>query len=125
MDFEQETNIPHTSYQKKHSESMALAAMVLGMISLTACSCIYLSVVCGALGIILALLSKGGECEMNARARTGLALSSAGLILSIIAYTVSFFILLSQYGGIDGLLQEYMHFYNADTIEELYQILGL
>ena len=123
MDFEQEINIPQNPYQSKHWEGMALASMILGMISLITCSCIYSSIICGALGIIFAVLSKGGETFMNSRARIGLALSAIGLALTILVYTVSILTLLSQYGGVDGLIQEYMRLYDADSIEELYQIL--
>ncbi len=111
--------------QKKHSESMALASMILGGISLVTCSCIYISIVCGSLGVILGLLSRGGETSLHAFALTGVILSSIGLCMTLVIYAASFLFLLYQYGGIDGILREYETLYNAETLEEMYRALGI
>lgn len=125
MDFEQNIYTSNTPYPDKRSAGMALASMVLGIIALTTCGCIYSAMVCGALGIILALLSRGGEQTLDSRARTGLILSSIGLALTFIIYIGTFLAMLREYGGIDGILQEFMKMYNADSLEELYQKLGV
>ncbi len=62
---------------------------------------------------------------MDTKGQIGLTLSSVGLGLTLFLYIGIFLVMLSQYGGIDGILQEYMRMYQADTIEELYQMLGI
>ena len=88
MDFQPEMPQPAAPCQNKRSESMATASFILGLIALLTCGCIYSALVCGALGMILALLSRGGEMKLNIYGKTGLILSSVGLILSIAFYAV-------------------------------------
>ena len=129
MDFQPEmqpeTQPQHTLWQNKRSENLATASFILGLIALLTSPCIYLAMVCGALGIILALLSRGGELTLNTQGKTGLLLSSVGLILTISIYVGLFIILMNYYGGIDGIMQEYMNIYGVETMEELYQSMGI
>ena len=67
MDFEQNIDRMKTPYQNKSSDNMALASFILGIIAVVTSGCIYLAIVCGSLGIILALLSRGGEMKLNSR----------------------------------------------------------
>ena len=103
----------------KRSEKMETAAMILGIVSLTTCSCLYISIVCGALAIILALLSKGGENTMGSRAKIGLGLGIAGLVLTILLYTFAFAVAIETYGSLEGILRAYCDMYGFD-FEELY-----
>lgn len=123
MDFEQNmyTQAP---YQNKRSEGMAMASVILGVAALLTSCCIYIAMPCGALGIILALLSRGGHMNMSSQANVGLILSAIGLVLTITLIVASFVFVLSYYGGMDGLMQEYMNIYNVDSLEELYQSMG-
>ncbi len=125
MDFQPDMYTPKTPYRNKRSEHMALASLILGTAALLTSGCIYVAVICGSLGIILALLSKGGSLTMNAQGKIGLTLSSVGLIFTILLYVVLFAIILNMYGGMDGLMQEYLKLYGADSIEDLYQMMGI
>ncbi len=128
MDYTHDTTTPQAPNPdpcEMQSVPMALASLILGIIALLTAGCIYLAMVCGALGIILALLSKGGSLTLHPKARAGLALSSAGLILTFVIYIMAFLFILSYYGGLDGLMQEYMNLYQVDSIEELYRIMGV
>ena len=73
------------------AERLATASMVLGIISLFSilCCCPF---VFSAIGIVLALLSKGAEEALRPRAKTGLILSIVGLVVSVvlIAFTIAF-----------------------------------
>ena len=73
------------------AERLATASMVLGIISLFSilCCCPF---VFSAIGIVLALLSKGAEEALRPRAKTGLILSIVGLVVSVvlIGFTVAF-----------------------------------
>ena len=55
-----------------HSDRMEIAAMTLGIISIVSCTCLYLAIPCGALAIILASLSRGGQMRYGAKAQAGL-----------------------------------------------------
>ena len=65
------------------ADRLATAALVMGIISLfsTLCCCPF---VFSAIGITLALLSKGAEKVLRSRARTGLILSGVGIGVSVI-----------------------------------------
>lgn len=103
----------------KRSAGMETAAFVLGIVSLATCACIYTSVVCGALAIMFALLSKGGATSMSNRARYALILGLIGLISTIIMYTTTFAYAIHTYGSIENLLKEYCDLTGMD-FNELY-----
>lgn len=73
------------------AESLATASLVLGIISLvsTLCCCPFIF---SAIGIVLALLSKGASNVLRPRAKTGLILSIAGLVVSVVltVFTIVF-----------------------------------
>ena len=73
------------------AERLATASFVMGIISLFSvlCCCPF---VFSAIGIVLALLSKGAEKVLRPRAKTGLILSIVGLGVSVVlmAFTIIF-----------------------------------
>ncbi|MCR5831115.1 MAG: DUF4190 domain-containing protein [Lachnospiraceae bacterium] len=87
MEFE----TPQYNDREKAADRLATASLVLGIISLvsTLCCCPF---VFSAIGIVLALLSKGAEKALRPRARTGLILSVVGMAVSVIliAFTIAF-----------------------------------
>ncbi|MBC5714177.1 hypothetical protein H8S17_08150 [Roseburia sp. BX1005] len=122
MDYQPDGQTP---YQNTHSQNMALASLILGTLALLTCGCIYFAVVCASLGIIFALLSKGGSLTMNTSGKIGLVLSSLGLAFTLLLYIGLFLYVLKTYGGFDGFMQESLNFYGVDSIEELYQMMGV
>lgn len=111
-------------YRSNHSERMAIASMTLGIIALIGCTCLYLSIPCGALAIIFATLSRGGQMRYSGKAQMGLILGASAIILTVLVYAGSFALMLMQYGSIDGILKAYSDMsgldYN-DLIRQLYQ----
>ncbi len=111
-------------YRSNHSERMAIASMTLGTIALIGCTCLYLSIPCGALAIIFATLSRGGQMRYSGKAQMGLILGASAIILTVLVYAGSFALMLMQYGSIDGILKAYSDMsgldYN-DLIRQLYQ----
>lgn len=101
----------------KRSRSMETASMVLGLISLTTCTCLYISLACGALAILLGILSKGGELTMSNRAQAGVIMGILGLVFTVVVYAASFAIAISAYGSIEGILQAYCEMYGIDYTE--------
>ena len=73
------------------ADRLATASFVMGLISLFSilCCCPF---VFSAIGIVLALVSKGAEQTLRPRAKTGLILSVVGLAVSLvlIAFSIAF-----------------------------------
>lgn len=82
------------------------ASFLLGIVSIFTCSIIYVSFPAGAIAIIFAILSKGGNIKFGSKARLGVLLGVIGLILTIIFYAVAFSIALAEYGSIEAILRE-------------------
>lgn len=118
MDFQENINLPKTPIHQNRSENMALASMILGIIALLTSACIYLAVVCGALGIILALLSRGSEQSLSLRGKAGLILSSAGLLMTFLIYVSAILFIFLEYGGIEEFLKEYSDLYQSMGIQQ-------
>ena len=83
----------------KRSHSMELAALVCGILAILGCAVFYVSIICGALAILFAILSRGGERTCSTRANIGLGCGISGLILSVMIYGMTFTVLFASYGG--------------------------
>lgn len=101
----------NSRYNSKHSQGFATASLVMGILSIVSGCCVYSALPLGALAIIFALLSRGGEMKLDAKGTVGLWLGISGVIITI---TVTIFLLvytINFYGGID----EFMKYYNELT----------
>lgn len=94
--------------------SMEIAALVLGIISLSTCTCLYTGIICGALAAIFASLSRGGQDRMSPRAKAGFWLGIAGIGLTAILYIVAYIIAILQYGSLEGIFRAYCDMYGID-----------
>lgn len=123
--------------KEEAAQKLANASFIFGIISLfsTLCCCPF---VFSAIGIILALLSKGAQKFLSQKAKTGLALSIIGLVVSFVLtiFTVAMpFVLIKanpEYKKIfkeqyeesldenEALLRE---LYGDDTFEQVQQII--
>ncbi len=65
------------------ADRLATASLIIGIISVfsTLCCCPFIF---SAIGIVLALVSKGAEKALRPRAKTGLILSIAGMVVSVV-----------------------------------------
>ena len=107
----------------KRSHGMETAALVLALISISTCTCIYVSIPLGALAVMFALLSKGGETTLNSKSKLALCLGIAGMVLTALLYTFSFLTLLREYGSLQGIVDAYTQMTGIDyneLIEEMY-----
>ncbi|MCI5492938.1 MAG: hypothetical protein MR425_02275 [Lachnospiraceae bacterium] len=120
MDYqpENQTQTTHTYYGEKRSQGMAIAAIVMGIISIATSCCIYAAIVTGALAIIFALLSRGGEMKMDTKGKTGLILGILGLVITIALYGFTFVYMIHSLGSLDKLMEysnqiteQYMQYY--------------
>ena len=75
--------------RKKNNNTMAMASLVLGILSVLLCCCGGFGIILGAIGIVLAILSRGRE-PMETSAKVGIGLSIGGIVLSIIVLVMAF-----------------------------------
>lgn len=64
-------------------QTMAMAAMIIGILSVVTLWTLYFSIVLGGLGLIFAFLSKGFEKKFSNNAKMGFAFSAAGFFVSV------------------------------------------
>ena len=85
-----ETDNLQYNRKEKAADSLATASFVIGIVSLVSmlCCCPF---VFSAIGIVLALLSKGAEKTLRPRAKAGLVMSIIGIVVSVVltAFTIA------------------------------------
>ena len=99
---------------------METAAIILGILALMGSTCFYLSIPCAAVGILLALLSRGRKEHMSNRAKTGLCISAAGLVLTVglTSYTLYHYIDLFSSSEFQQRMKDYMDYYYSGSETE-------
>lgn len=90
--------------QLNYMETFALS---LGVFSIVTCSCCYLSLPMGAVAIVLALLSRGGNMKLSSKAKLAIAVGIIGIVITVIMYAASFYIALTNLEMFEGTLREY------------------
>ncbi len=70
--------------QWQSENGMALASMIVGIVSIVSSCCCFGGVIAGSLAVILACLSRGDGC-FPGRAKIGLGTGIAGIFLSMAA----------------------------------------
>lgn len=123
--------------KEQSADRLATASLVLGIISIVSvlCCCPF---VFSAIGIVLALLSKGASDELRPRAKTGLILSIAGLVISFVLtiFTIVFPIVMYETNpefrkNINNVMEEslqqdeelFRQIYGDDVYEQMQQII--
>ena len=99
---------------------METAAIILGILALVGSTCFYLSIPCAAVGILLALLSRGRKEHMSNRAKTGLCISAAGLVLTVglTSYTLYHYRDLFSSSEFQQRMKDYMDYYYSGSETE-------
>lgn len=87
---------------------MTTAAIVMSVIAVATVCCVYISFICGILGIIFALLSRGGETTMSQGAKTALTVSVSAIVLTVLLFAGSLLTLIMEYGSIEEFWKAYM-----------------
>lgn len=95
------------------TNGLAIASLVLGIVSIPMCCCTYFGIICGVLGLIFGLLSKPktgpNAGKLNGLAIAGIICGAIGLVLSVILLIVS----LSAANYSSNLYSEWLdEFYN-------------
>ena len=100
---------------------MALASLILGILSVVMCCCGGFGVILGAVGIVLAILSRGRE-PMETSAKAGLFLSIGGIVLGIVVLILAFAMVGSNelqselYRRSQGNYEDYSHYFDHDGL---------
>lgn len=95
--------------------NMASASLILGVAALFTILAVFPPLICGSLGILFALLSKGYGKKMITQAKIGLACAAGSLCLTVCMFLASFGLLLSN----PDLLIEFGKQYD-DACESVY-----
>ncbi len=90
----------------RHSRRMETWSIVMGIISLSMLCMVYPSIICGALGIVFALLSRGGEIQLSNRAKAGLTMSISALAMVVFFFIYTIVFANLYYGGLENMLRE-------------------
>ena len=114
---------PNGPYQSRRSAGMETASLVLGVMAVLSCTCLYFSIPCGALAIIFASLSRGGMMSYTSRAQLGMIFGILALVLTIAMCTLAFLLMLHQYGSIDGILKAYSELQGMDYNEMMQELM--
>lgn len=104
MDYQSYYQNPQES--RRRSRRMENAALILGVIAIVTPCVVYPALICGALAIVFALLSRGGEHTLTPRAKIGLTLGSIGLGIVLLMIVCTFVVAEVYYGGILNMARE-------------------
>ena len=92
-------------------------SMTFAIAALVSCTCFYGSYILGALAILFALLSRGGQMKMSSKAKLGLIVGIAAIILSTLLTVASLYIVLQEYGSFENYFREYSEMMGLDFEE--------
>lgn len=114
------TQFPNTA---EAVNPMETASMTLALIALVSCLFPYISLPCGALSIILATLSRGGQMQYGTKALAGIIIGTVALSATILLYTTTFIFIFAEYGSIEAFLKEYAKLSGMDYNDLMQQIM--
>ena len=96
---------------------MATGAVVLGVISLFTCLIFYISIPCGAMALLFAILSRGKE-PMPGKSRTGIVCGAVGMALSLGITLASVWMVLTN-TQMRAYMENYLRYYLGDASFDL------
>lgn len=114
---------PNGPYRSRRSPRMEAAALILGVIAVLSCTCLYLSIPCGALAVIFASLSRGGTMSYTSKAQIGMILGIVALVVTIVIYGSVVGYALYEYGSIEAFLDAYANMQGMDYNELMQQFM--
>lgn len=115
---------PQSDKNPRRCAWMDHISMIFGLLSVVNICIVYPALIFGALAIVFALLSRGGEMLLSYRSKTAIALGSVSIAVVIIMILCSLAMLILYYGSIfnipldasgrpvidyEGMLQYYMN----------------
>ena len=127
MDFQSDDNFNGQPYRPpvRPQDAMLSAAIVLSVIAIATTCCIYSSIVCGSLGIILALLSRGDKKQLTPQGKLAVMTSTAAIVISIIATVIMFAVTIREYGSLENFMKAYSDLVESMTGMPLFEGSGI
>lgn len=107
FEFQREKEPAPQGYQNRRNDNMATVAIVLSVIGLVTPYFVFTSLICGSLGIILGLLSKGGELKMNTNGKVAVILGTISLILVTLILIIAVPFMIADTGGLEEMMDYY------------------
>ena len=116
MDFQSDDQF-NSQYRPpvRPQDAMLSAAIVLSVIAIATTCCIYSSIVCGSLGIILALLSRGNKKQLTPQGKLAVTTSTMAIVISAVATIIMFVITIRQYGSLENFMKAYSEIIESMT----------
>ncbi|MCI7131778.1 MAG: hypothetical protein MSA09_14765 [Lachnospiraceae bacterium] len=111
--------------QARPQDVMLTASVVLSVIAIATTCCIYSSIICGSLGIILALLSRGQKKQLSPQGRLAVMTGTAAIIISVLATVMMFVITIREYGSLENFLKAYSGIMESMTGMPLFEEGGI
>ena len=117
---EQKINNQNNEMLRNHKRSnfFEKASMVLGIGAIISCVFFYGAYIMGAMAILFALLSRGGQMKMSSKARIGLILGISAIILTTAITIGAVYIVLEEFGSFENILRNYCDMYGLDFEQE-------
>lgn len=122
MDFHSDDNF-NGQYrpQAQPQDVMLTASFVLSIIAIATTCCIYASIVCGSLSIILALLARGQKKQLPPQGKLTVMTSTAAIIISVLATVIMFVMTIREYGSLENFLKAYSEIMESMTGMPLFE----
>lgn len=93
---------------------MMTASVVLSVIAIATTCCIYSSIICGSLAIILALLSRGEQKKLTPQGKLAVMTSTAAIVIAVLATVMMFVVTIREYGSFENFIKVY-----SDIVESM------
>ena len=93
---------------------MMTASVVLSVIAIATTCCIYSSIICGSLAIILALLSRGEQKKLTPQGKLAITTSTAAIVIAVLATVMMFMVTIREYGSFENFIKAY-----SDIVESM------
>lgn len=115
--------IQHPTETSGKPNTFTLLSVLAGLFAFMSCSFIFTAMIAGGLSILFAILSKGKHSKMHFMAKSGIAASVAGIVLSVIITSSVVYLVFNspQYREMLNTTYESMYGMTFDeALEEIY-----
>ncbi len=111
--FDSDYESPPVSPQPQ--DVMQTMATILSVIAIVTTCCIYSSLGCGALSIILALLARGQQKKLTPQGKLTIMTAIAAIVISVSATILMVSMTIQEFGGAESFLKEYSNIMESMT----------
>ena len=122
MDFQSDDNY-NGQYRPpvRPQDAMLTASIVLSVIAIATTCCIYSSIVCGSLSIILALLSRGQQKNLTPQAQLAVMTATMAIVIAVLATVMMFVMTIREYGSLENFIKAYSDIMESMTGMPLFE----